>query len=320
MRDSIVDYCSKMAPRADLPVSKLTAMIGITADKYYQWRVRYGTPNRHNGKMPRLNWILDSEKEAIINYAKENIAQNGYCLRDGYRVLAYEMIDKNICAVSPSSVWRVLSSAGLLNRYTNKPSKKGTGFVQPTAPHQEWHTDIKYVNFRGTFLFFISVMDGYSRYILHHELRTSMTEFDVEIVIHRALEKYPNVKPKLISDNGGQFVSMEFKNFLKEVGLVNVRTSPSHPQANGKIERFHRSLGEECLMKNSLIDIDDARLTVANYVDKYNNHRLHSALFYLRPVDFLEGNVDELLKIRQSKLDEATANRRKMRLSEKLVS
>jgi len=125
------------------------------------------------------------------------------------------------------------------------------------------------------------------------------------------LEKYPGKKPRLISDNGSQYISNDFREYLKEAGLQHVKTSRSYPQSNGKIERYHKSMEEECLRTSSMINLEDAREQVARYVDHYNNKRLHSSLFYLRPVDFLNGNVDELLKARQDKLDKATENRRK---------
>ena len=118
-------------------------------------------------------------------------------------------------------------------------------------------------------------------------------------------------KPKLITDNGSQYLSKDFQIYLKEVGLQHVKTSPSYPQSNGKIERFHRSLEQECVRTTSMINLDDARRQIENYVEHYNNHRLHSSLFYLRPVDFLTGEVDKLLKARQEKLDKASAERQK---------
>lgn len=285
-------------------------MLGIRRSKYYDWNKRYGLVNHHNGKMSKSHWITPEERKAVIDFATDYICDNSYYLHDGYRRITYTMIDKNICAVSTSSVYRILKKAGLLNRWKNKrTNSKGGGYNQPTAPYQEWHTDIKYVNYRGTFLFFISILDGYSRYIIHHELRASMTEYDVEIVLQRALEKHHGDKPKIISDNGSQYISKDFQVYLKEVGLKHIRTSPSYPQSNGKIERFHRTLEEECLRTKSMINIKDAKMQIDRYVDHYNNHRLHSSLFYLRPVDFLNGDVDELLKIRQSKLDEAVKNR-----------
>ena len=285
-------------------------MLKINRSKFYDWLERAGTDNHHNGEQPKSHWLTPDERQAIIDYAKGYIGSHQYYLQDGYRRIAYMGIDENIFACSPTSVYRVLSYAGLLSKWKNKnKSKKGTGFIQPLKPHQEWHTDIKYINYKGTFLFFISIMDGYSRYIIHHELRTNMTELDIEIVLQRAIEKYPDMKPKLITDNGSQYISKDFQIYLKEVGLQHVKTSPSYPQSNGKIERFHRSLEEECIRTTSMIDLKDAQEQVDKYVNHYNNNRLHSALYYLRPVDFLNGNVEVLLNARQEKLDLASKNR-----------
>jgi transposase InsO family protein len=213
------------------------------------------------------------------------------------------MMDDDIAAVSPSTTYRVLKSMGLLNRWNKiKKSSKGNGFEQPVLVHQHWHIDIKYVNFRGTFLFLISIIDGYSRYIVHHELRMNMQEYDVEITVQRALEKYPCVKPRLITDNGSQFISKDFAEYLKQAGLQHIRTSIAYPQSNGKIERYHRTIHEECLMKKSLIDLDDARKQIANFIEYYNTKRLHSSLFYLTPDDFLNGRISEKLIERNTKL------------------
>ncbi len=310
MRDSIIKYCYKIISLSELKISKVIEMLGISRSKFYGWNKRLNLPNNHNGKQPKQHWLTPVEKQTIIDFAKSYINKNSYYLRDGYRRLSYTMLDENVCAASPSSVYRVLKNTGLLNRWKGKrSSSKGKGYKQPIQAHSEWHTDIKYINFKGSFLFFISVMDGYSRYIVHHELRISMNEFDVELVIQKALEKYPDKKPKLISDNGSQYKSKEFQLYLKEVGLQHIRTSPAYPQSNGKIERFHRSLDEECVRTTSMINLEDAKEQISKYVDHYNNKRLHSSLYYLRPVDFLNGNIDELLKARQTKLDKAADNR-----------
>ena len=108
-------------------------------------------------------------------------------------------------------------------------------------------------------MFFISVINGYCRYMVHHELRVSMQEFDVQITLRRALEKYPGYKPRIISDNGSQFISRDFTGYLKQLGLQHVRTAVAYPQSNGKIERYHRTLEEECLKKKSFINMEDTR-------------------------------------------------------------
>lgn len=288
-----------MTIRTNTPVNKLLGMIGISSSKYYSWVNRFEQTNNHNGFIPKKHWIVDWERQAIINYAKTHTAE-------GYRRMTYMMIDDNIAAVSPSTTYRVLKSAGLLNRWNKiKKSSKGNGFDQPTFPHQHWHTDIKYVNFRGTFLFLISVIDGYSRYIVHHELRMNMQEFDVQLTLQRSLEKYPLAKPRLITDNGSQFISKDFAEYLKLAGLQHIRTSIAYPQSNGKIERYHRTIHEECLMRKSLIDLDDARKQITEFIEYYNNKRLHSSLFYLTPYDFLNDKITEKLDIRNAKLQSA---------------
>lgn len=286
-------------------------MLGIDKSKYYKWKLRMGMENQNNFNLPRNNWLLSWEREAIIQYAKNHYSDNDYFIRDGYRRITYRMLDEDIVAVSPSTVYRILKEEGLLNRWnTSKKSLKGNGFQQPTEPHQHWHTDIKYVNFHGTILFLISVFDGYSRYLLHHELREHMTEYDVEITIQRAIEKYPNVRPRIISDNGSQFISKDFQSFIKLCGLTHIKTSIAYPQSNGKLERFHRSIGMECLNTKSNISINDARNNIANYIDHYNNKRLHSALNYLTPADYLFGCNENKIIEREDKLMLAAENRK----------
>jgi transposase InsO family protein len=292
-----------MTSKTNTPVGRLLELIGISSSKYYSWIDRKDQVNNHNGIIPKNHWILDFERQAIINYAKEHPGE-------GYRRLTYMMIDDNIAAVSPSTTYRVLKSSGLLNRWSKvKKSSKGSGFIQPTRPHQHWHTDIKYVNFHGTFLFLISVIDGYSRYIVHHELRQNMQEFDVQITVQRALEKYPGVKPRLITDNGSQYISKDFAEYLKFAGLQHIRTSIAYPQSNGKIERYHRTIQQECIAAKSMINLEDARQQITKFVDYYNNKRLHSSLFYLTPDDFLNNRITEKLEQRNIKLQLAKKTR-----------
>lgn len=307
-----MEFVNHISSNSQIGIMTMLRMLSISHSKYYDWKNRFSKENNHNGKIPKQHWLTPEEIQAIIDYAKENVCENIHHLRDGYRRIAYGGIDAGLFAASPTSVYRVLKNAGILNQWLGKKTtSKGTGFNQPNAPHKEWHTDIKFVNYHGTFLFFISVIDGYSRYIVHHELRTSMTEADVQITIQKAHEKFSDKRPKIISDNGGQYISKDFGNYLQNLKFNHVRTSPNYPQSNGKIERFHRSLNEECLSKRSFINLDDARKQIAEYIDFYNNKRLHSSLNYLRPIDYLTGNPAELLKVRQCKLDDATEKRAK---------
>lgn len=306
-RDDVVNFITIITKKAEIKVETLLKLIDINSSKYYSWSHREGIPNFHNGKIPKQNWLLPWEKDAIIAYAKNHLGE-------GYRRLTYMMMDEDVVAVSPSSTYRVLKFAGLLNRWNEtKTNSKGTGFIQPEAPNKHWHVDIKYVNFKGTFLFLISVIDGYSRYNVHHELRMNMQEFDVQLTIQKAIEKYPASSPRIISDNGSQFISKDFAQYLKFAGLQHIKTSIAYPQANGKIERYHRTAGEECLSKSSFISIEDARNQIAAYVEFYNTQRLHSSLNYLTPEDYMRGRFEEKLEIREIKLTEARRNRIEIR-------
>src|SRR6266446_6660811 len=129
------------------------------------------------------------------------------------------MLDADIAACSPASVYRVLKGAGLLDRHNTKSSAKGTGFVQPLKPHEHWHVDVSYLNIAGTFYYLCSVLDGCSRFIVHWEIRESMKEEEIEQIIQRARERFPNVTPRIISDNGPQFVAKDFKAFVRVCGM-----------------------------------------------------------------------------------------------------
>jgi putative transposase len=227
------------------------------------------------------------------------------------------MLDNDVVAVSAASVYRVLKTAGRLDRRSVAPSKKGTGFVQPLAAHLHWHVDVCYINVAGTFYFLCTLLDGYSRYIVHWELREKMEEADVETIIQRAREKFPDTRPRIISDNGPQFIARDFKEFIRLAGMTHVRTSPYHPQSNGKLERWHGSLKRECIRPACPTDVDDARRRVARYVDEYNHVRLHSALGYLTPADKLNGLEQVIFADRDAKLEAArerrAANRRQQR-------
>lgn len=288
-------------------MTRFIEWLGIAPSKYYNWQNRYGKVNEHNGLIPRDFWLEDWEKQAIINFHEQ------YPL-EGYRRLTYMMLDQDIVAVSPSSVYRVLSEAGLLQRWNNKKSSKGNGFKQPLKPHEHWHIDVSYVNILGTFYYLCSILDGCSRYIVHWELRQKMTEQDVEIILQRAHEKFPEAQPRIISDNGPQFIAKDFKEYIRITAMSHVRTSPFYPQSNGKLERYHKTIKAECIRPKVALSLEDARNQIDGYISFYNNKRLHSAIGYIAPKDKLEGQDTQIFKERDQKLEAAREARKQKRL------
>ncbi len=299
---------SRWSPRTERPAKQFVGWLGIGESKYYDWRQRYGKVNEHNGWVPRDFWLEDWEKRAITDFAQ------AYPL-EGYRRLTFMMLDRDVVAMSPSSVYRVLRNAGLLKRWNTKPSRKGTGFVQPVRPHEHWHIDVSYINICGTFYYLCSLLDGCSRYIVHWEIRESMTEADVEMIVQRAREAFPDARPRIISDNGPQFIAKDFKAFIRICGMTHVRTSPYYPQSNGKIERWHRSLKTECIRPGTPLSVEDARRLVGEYVIHYNTVRLHSAIGYVTPADKLAGREAAIFTERDRKLATAREQRQARRAS-----
>ena len=302
MRDEVVDFTVRWSKESGIPVGRFIGWIGISESKYHDWRQRYGQANQHNGRVPRTFWLEEWEHKVIQAFCRSHPDA-------GYRRLTYMMIDADVVAVSPSSVYRVLQRADLLNRWPRKASKKGKGFHQPKRPHEHWHIDITYINICGTFYYLCAILDGYSRYVVHWVIRETMTEADIEIVLQRAREKLLEAKPRIISDNGPQFVAKNFKEYIRLCGMTHVRTAPYYPQSNGKIERWNRSLKSECIRPGTPLSVEDARRLVDRFVRCYNDERLHSAIRYVTPKDKLEGREVMIFADRKRKLTEARKRR-----------
>ena len=248
------------------------------------WKLS-STPMRM--RSPQEGILRDGEEVSPIDYFDCHPL-------DGYRRLTFMMLDEDVVALSPSTTYRVLSKAGRLDRWNGKPSKKGTGFVQPLRPHQHWHTDISYLNLGGTFYYLCSFLDGASRAVVHWEIRESMTEADVECILERAKELYPDARPRIISDNGPQYIAKDFKTFIRISGMTHVRTAPYYPQSNGKIERWHKTIKSDALRPASPKSLEEARRLMERFVEYYNGVRLHSAIGYIAPLDFMAGKAPEI--------------------------
>jgi putative transposase len=279
------------------PISKMLKLIGLAEQKFYEWKTKYGEPFKHNGNQPKDFWLTEAEKSAIIEYAKNHF-------ESGYRRMCYEMMDADVAAVSPTTVFRILRDNGLLNRFPRpSPTKKGAGFEQPLRANEHWHIDISYLNICGTFYYLCSILDGYSRKIIAWEIAETMTEAQVEIIIERAKEQYPEARARIISDNGPQFIARDFKEYIKISGMTQVRTSPYYPQSNGKIERFHQTLKNESIRQQVPLSLENAIKIVGEFIEKYNSQRLHSAIGYITPNDKMAGKAEEIWQARDEKLE-----------------
>lgn len=159
-RDAVVDYVRAFSARTERSTRWVLEHLAIAPTQFYRWMQRYGRVNTHNGQIPRDHWVTPEERAGILAYYDTHAPE-------GYRRLTFMMLDTDVVAVSPATVYRVLKAAGVLDRWNGKASKKGTGFVQPLRPHEHWHIDISYVNIAGTFYYLCSILDGATRFLVH---------------------------------------------------------------------------------------------------------------------------------------------------------
>ena len=146
-----MDFVRQGSERTEIAGKRMVAWIGISSSKYHDWPGRYGQVNEHNAWIPRDQWLDEEEKRRIVEFHRQ------YPL-EGYRRLAFMMLNRDVVAVSPSSVYGVLRAGDLLARWNQRPSRKGQGFVQPLRPHEHGHVDISYLNVCGTFYYLCTMI------------------------------------------------------------------------------------------------------------------------------------------------------------------
>ena len=304
IRDEVLTVMCYLLKRVEIPLQTLLSWTGLSRRKYYRWQERYGIENQYGAPIPKGSWLEEWGKKAIIEYHHQHPLE-------GYRRLSYMMNDEDIVAVSASSVYRLLKETGCIRSRWKKRSKKGTGFIQPDQPHEHWHIDFSFIKVAGIFFFLCCALDGCSRYIVSWDLRTQMRVRDAEIVLQRAREAFPEAKPRIISDRGAQFVSREFREFVSFWEATHVLTSPCHPEANGKLERFHKSLKSEAVRPKTPLCFGDAQRIIDQYIKHYNEVRLHSGIGYIAPKDRLLNRQEEIFASRKRRL----ASAKKVRMS-----
>jgi putative transposase len=289
--------------RTGFPIAKLLKLYGIVASTYYGWfkadkSVKSQRPKRSNNNKALLSEEVEAVKTFRIFYPEE-----------GYRKLTWMMVDQNVAFIPETTVYRLLKGLNMLSMGVSG-DKAGKEYEnKPLYVHHHWHTDIAYIKIRGVFYYLIMMLDGYSRFLLHWDLMSDMTEISVSLFVQQTREKYPDRKPMLIMDNGTQFVSRDFKAMLSEIDLKPVHTRRNHPQTNGKIERMNGTVKSEAIRKNTPVTHQEACDILNTYQYEYNFQRLHAGIKYLRPADVFFGRDKEILNERKMKIMIARNNR-----------
>jgi hypothetical protein len=277
---------------------------GIPQRTWREWGERRGIETEYKNNIPKSYRLTPDEVNAIIDYYNDNPLK-------GYRVLCWEMVDKNIAFVSCSSVYNVSKRHNLGKKWAETEEKmKKQGFDQPNVIHEQWHIDFSYIKIGGGFYYFLGILDGYSRKMLNWRLCQNMEGVNAEVLVTETKELYPDAKEvRIISDNGSQFVSKDFKELLMFLNFDHTFTSVNHPQSNGKLERFHKTLKTEHVRKSAYVDYQDANIRMTKWIEHYNSERLHSAIRYLAPNDVFYGKMEKRLAERKEKLHAAFIKR-----------
>lgn len=298
------------------PIGRILRHLEIAPATYHRWRKRIAedvsAPAARRAAHGSLYEALPTERRAILDYALGHPEAR-------HRELAWKMLDENVVAVSPSTVYRILGEANLVCRWIPRGRRKGAGrAAPPTKPDQKWQTDIRYVKVKDRHYYLLAFLDVYARYIVHHELLRFMDGRSVAIAAATALGKLPSgVRPTIQSDHGSCFVAREFAQTLDAMDVGHHLIRPHTPTDNAEIERCNRTIGER--IDDRLAALENADFTAAGQVidgviDHYNHHRLHSSLNFLRPVDYYRGNPEALLAERRRKLTTARELRKQENL------
>ena len=228
-----------------------------------------------------------------------------------FREIAYTLMDEDIAYFSPSTVYRILKKNDLITPWKH-PQWASTRPEHAKSPDERWQTDIMYVKIKGRFFYLLIFIDEYSRYITHHALLTSMDADSVSLEAQAAIDilrRDSLAEPVIQSDNGSSFIAMEFKLTLKANNLTQKLIRPHTPEQNGIVERSNKTT-REALVPVILVDYDQAKPEISRIIEHYNNHRRHSSLQYLMPVQYYRGEPEVLLAVREAKIENAKLLRR----------
>ena len=309
-----------LVDRSELGVNKTLQQLGIHKSTFYKWYKAYldkGSVGLHPVRKTRQQWnsIPAEQKQLVVEIALEHPQLSP-------RELACRITDEQKIFISESSVYRILKTAGLITTPAHILLSASNEFRDKTAfVHQMWQTDFTYFKVLGWGWYYLStILDDYSRFIVHWELCKTMKSEDVQRSVDHAMAKANLAKyqrPKLLSDNGACYIASELKDYLKSVGVKQAHGKLNHPQTQGKIERYHRSMKNVVKLDN-YYSPDELTCALKKFVHYYNYQRYHESLDNVTPADVYFGKRERILKRREKIKRQSMAKRRELYLPDKL--
>lgn len=297
--------------RSGWPVRRTLAALGVSRASYYRWR-RDAARGQAASPRPLVQPFeaTPAERAAVLSYARKRPA-----LR--HRELAWRMVDEGVAYVSPSTVYRILKAENLVEPWRRRSKRRRDDSEKARGPDQLWSTDVMYLRIGEQQYYLATFLDEYSRYLVHFDLQASMDGATLSLGAQQAIETLRTAgrpgTPTIRTDNGSGYVSREFRVVLASNGLTHQRIKPHCPEENGLHERSNRTL-RDALEDAELATYSQACDKLQEIVNWYNQERLHSALGYLRPLDYYRGDPQALHEARRQKLTAARHRRREENL------
>ena len=304
----------QLIDQSDLSANRTLKELGIPKRTFYNWYRRYlesgydGLAPKAKGRRATWNKIPPEER----NYVVEEALEHEYL---SCRELACHIVDEHKWFISESSVYRILKERGLITAPAHIVLSASDEFENKTSRiNQMWQTDFTYFKIIGWGWYYLStVLDDYSRYILSWDLRPNMSSEDVKPSVEKAMHfagLNKNTAPMLLSDNGKCYLSSEIKEFFRNQGIKPINGKPFHPQTQGKIERYHRTMKNVVKLDN-YYSPEDLERAIAEFVNYYNHNRYHESLNNLTPADVYFGRAEKVLKQRKEIKEKTIKKRRK---------
>ena len=306
----------RLVEESELSVRRTLEELDVNRSTFYRWYKAYRDHGYEgplsSSKSPKQFWnkLPESVKEQCLEVALEHPELSP-------RELAWHITDQHEYFISESSVYRLLKQYDLITSPAYILLQAGDKFHTPTRRINElWQTDFTYFKLVGWGWYFLStVLDDYSCYIISWKLTTTMSADDVKLTLDDAIEQtgvaqvMVKHRPRLLSDNGPCYLSKELREYLDEQKIEHTRGAPYHPQTQGKIERYHRSMKNVVKLENYYYPWELEK-AIRQFVDYYNHQRYHESLDNVTPADMFYGRYEEIMGRRQL-IKQQTLQRRK---------
>ena len=310
----------ELVETSDQPVKRTLEELGVPRSTFYRWYERYrvagaaGLEDQSPGPRRFWNRIPDAVREQVVDLALERPDQSP-------RQLAWEFTDIEGYFISETSVYRILKGYDLITSPAFDLVKAGDTFENPTQRVNEmWQTDFTQFKVVGWGWYYLcTVLDDFSRYILAWRLAPTMTATDVQETLQLAVDFTGIVqvrvkhRPRLLSDNGPAFIAEALADYLKPLDIQHVHGRAHHPQTQGKIERYHRSM-KSVVKLNTFYFPWELEQAIADFVAYYNHERYHESLDNVTPADMFFGRQQEVLTQRDIIKQQTLQQRRRQHL------